>query len=204
MKQLGVSMQFSQPPSDEILIAEAQSGNRVAFGQLYERHRDMVFRVAYRMLGSSDLAKDVTHDCFLALARNKTSFDPKRASFRTYLYSVAKNLSSRASHRLQSMKDVAATNIPEHFQGTNPLPLSSLLTMEKRQKVRLAILALPHKQREVVVLFEYEGLSLAEISQITRSTMAATKSHLFRARRQLRNELRSYLDPGQKSGGQEP
>ena len=53
--------------SDELLLERAEGGDQAAFVQLYERYRNPVFRFAYRLLGSVELAEDVTHDCFLSL-----------------------------------------------------------------------------------------------------------------------------------------
>src|SRR3954462_15303805 len=85
--------------TDEKLLHKAGRGDEAAFLALYERHRDTVFRFAYRMLGSAALAEEVTHDCFLSLVRRPDAFDPSRASLRTYLYAAARNLSSNHLRR---------------------------------------------------------------------------------------------------------
>ena len=70
--------------TDERLLGKASRGDEAAFLELYKRHRDPVFRFAYRMLGSMELAEDVAHDCFLSLLKKPEGFDPRRgASLRT-------------------------------------------------------------------------------------------------------------------------
>src|SRR5438093_13349402 len=76
--------------TDEELLK--RSGDESAFLLLYQRHRDSVFAFTYRMLGSVELAEDVTHDCFLSLINRPHLFDPTRASLRSYLYGAARNL----------------------------------------------------------------------------------------------------------------
>ncbi|HKG16014.1 MAG TPA: sigma factor, partial [Pyrinomonadaceae bacterium] len=80
--------------TDEKLLQRAGRGDEAAFLTLYERHRDTVFRFAYRMLGSAALAEEVAHDCFLSLVRRPDAFDPSRAALRTYLYAAVRNLSA--------------------------------------------------------------------------------------------------------------
>ena len=79
--------------TDERLLNRASRGDEAAFLLLYERHRDAVFRFAYRLLGSVGSAEDVTHDCFLSLLKQPGKFDASRASLRTYLLAAARNLS---------------------------------------------------------------------------------------------------------------
>src|SRR4029453_15624062 len=78
--------------SDELLLQRAEGGDQAAFVELYERHRQPVFRFAYRLLGSVELAEDITHDTFLSLIRRPASFKRDRASLRTYLIAAARNL----------------------------------------------------------------------------------------------------------------
>ena len=82
--------------TDERLLKRASRGDEAAFLLLYERHRDAVYRFAYRMLGRAALAEDVTHDCFLSLIKQPARFDPSRAvRLRTYLYAAARNLAMK-------------------------------------------------------------------------------------------------------------
>jgi len=68
------------------------------------------------------------------------------------------------------------------------------LSEELSTQVREAVLALPPLQREALVLFEYEGLSLNEIAEVTQSEVGAVKGRLFRARERLKTALRPYLE----------
>jgi RNA polymerase sigma-70 factor (ECF subfamily) len=105
------------------------------------------------LLGSSEHAEDVTHDCFLGLIRNPGRYDPRRASLRTYLYAAVRNL---ALHRLRKAgtertAENAAGPLPS---GDSDQPLASLLGREKADKIRAALALLPSQQREVIILFE--------------------------------------------------
>ena len=96
--------------SDELLLERAEGGDQSAFVQLYERHRNAVFRFAYRVLGSVEIAEDVTHDCFLSLIRRPGNFDPARGQLRTYLFAAARNLALkhfRSSGREASLEELS-------------------------------------------------------------------------------------------------
>ena len=179
--------------TDELLLGRADSGDPAAFIQLYERHRDAIFRFSYRLSGSVDAAEDITHDCFLSLIKKPGNFQPDRASLRTYLFSAARNLwlkQLRNSGRESPIDEFEANQ----FISLDPEPLGRLLDDELAVKVREAVSNLPPLQKEALVLFEYEGLALSEIAVMIGTDVGAVKSRLFRAREGLRNTLRPYLD----------
>lgn len=181
---------------DELLLIRAGNGEQAAFLKLYERHREAVFRFAYRLLGSVEQAEDVTHDCFLSLIRKPENFRAERGSLKTYLLAAARNLALkhfRGSGRETSLDDVA-----QEPEAGDSGPLSQLLDEELDGLVQRAVLSLPELQREALVLFEYEGLSLNEIAQITGAEVGAVKGRLFRARERLKEVLRPYLEGNQE------
>ena len=81
--------------TDELLLKKAGEGDQAAFLDLYDRYREPIFRFAYRLLGSVEVAEDVTHDCFLSLIRKPENFRAERASLKTYLYAAARNLAMK-------------------------------------------------------------------------------------------------------------
>ena len=179
--------------TDELLLQRAGNGDQSAFLDLYERYRVPVFRFAYRLLGSVETAEDVTHDCFLSLIRSPTNFHPDRASLKTYLLAAARNLAMkyfRNSAREGSLEELSE----EPRLSPKQEPLRRVLDHELTQIVQKAVLSLPALQREALVLFEYEDLSLSEIAAITESDVGAVKARLHRAREGLRRMLRPYLN----------
>jgi RNA polymerase sigma-70 factor (ECF subfamily) len=180
-------------PTDELLLEKAEGGDQGAFVELYERHRTGLFRFAYRMLGSVELAEDITHDCFLSLMKSPGNFNSGRGSLKTYLYSAARNLS------LKHFRDTAREVGDEGF-GEEPSipfreePLGRLLDYELSLKVKEAVFNLPPLQREALVLFEYEGLALSEVASVVGTDVGAVKARLHRARASLRDTLWPYLN----------
>jgi len=174
------------------LLRKAGQGDEAAFLLLYERHRAPVFRFACRVLGSAPLAEDVTQECFLAVLRRPEGYQPGRASLRTYLCAIARHLAFKQLRRLgqeTTMDDPPGS--PEGPNGVNPL--TRVLDDEAAEEVRRAVAALPPLQREVVVLFEYEDMSLAETAAICDIDVGTVKSRLHRARARLRRTLLPLL-----------
>jgi len=179
--------------SDEQLLGRAREGEEAAFRVLYERHRTPLFRFAYRLLGSVESAEDATHDCFLSLLRDSTKFDAARANLRTYLFAAVRNqslkrLAMRGEEVLIDDERIEATGA-----GRTPEPLRHVLAAEVGREVRRAIGELPALQREAILLFEYEELSLAEIAEVTGSDVGTIKSRLHRARISLRKALEAFV-----------
>jgi len=180
---------------DEILLERTLRGDETAFQELYQRHLDTIFRFAYRMLGSPEHAEDIAHDCFLGLIRNPGRFDPRRGSLRTYLYMAVRNLVLK---RLRRSEMEISVDEPSDTQPASDAeePLDGLLARELSREVHKAISRMPALQREVIVLFEYEEQSLAEIAAIVGTDIGAIKSRLHRARKWLRRELKPYVNRG--------
>ena len=179
--------------TDEVLLNKAGEGDQAAFLELYDRYREPIFRFAYRLLGSVEIAEDVTHDCFLSLIRKPENFRPERASLKTYLYAAARNLALkhfRSQGREADLEEVTEEPKDSPRRG----PLRKLLDEELATQVREAVFSLPPLQREALILFEYEGLSLNEVAEIAGTDAGAVKARLYRAREGLRRMLRPYLE----------
>jgi len=184
--------------TDEKLLADAANGDTAAFQILYQRYRDPIFRFAYRMLGSVEAAEDVAHDCFLSLIRQPGRFDSTKASFRTYLYAAARNQAARQYSSFG--RETALDELSEEPAAADRnAPMAQVLDGELASEVARAIASLPPLQREALVLFEYEELSLAEIGEIVGVDANTVKGRLFRAREKLRSKLERYFRTGREA-----
>ena len=183
--------------TDELLLQKAGAGDQAAFLELYERYREPIFRFAYRLLGSVEIAEDVTHDCFLSLIRKPENYRPERASLKTYLYAAARNLALK-HFRSQGRETGLDEVIEEPKDSSRRGPLRRLLDEELATLVRDAVFSLPPLQREALILFEYEGLSLNEVAEIAGTDAGAIKARLYRAREGMRRMLRPYMNSNQE------
>ena len=183
--------------TDELLLEQAGEGDQAAFLELYERYREPIFRFAYRLLGSVEIAEDVTHDCFLSLIRKPENYRRERASLKTYLYAAARNLALK--HFRDQGRETGLDEVSEEpKESPRRGPLRRLLDEELATQVREAIFSLPPLQREALILFEYEGLSLNEVAEVAGTDAGAIKARLYRAREGLRRMLRPYLEGNQE------
>jgi RNA polymerase sigma-70 factor, ECF subfamily len=183
--------------TDERLLQQAGEGDQAAFLELYDRYREPIFRFAYRLLGSVEIAEDVTHDCFLSLIRKPENFRPERASLKTYLYAAARNLALK-HFRNQGRETGLDEVTQEPRESPRRGPLRRLLDEELATHVKEAVFSLPPLQREALILFEYEGLSLSEVAEIAGTDVGAIKARLYRAREGLRRFLRPYMESNQE------
>src|SRR5262245_50440942 len=179
---------MSEGTSEVDLVGRAARGDETAFLLVYERHRIPVFRFACRLLGSKAQAEDVTQECFLSLMRKPQLFDPSRASLRSYLCGAARYIALR---QLRLSAREAGDEIPDEprHERDGGEPLRRLLDEEAAEAVRRAIAELPPLQREALILFEYEGLSLGAIAAATEVEVGVVKSRLHRGRENLRRLL---------------
>ena len=184
--------------TDERLLADAAQGKTAAFQILYERYRDPIFRFAYRMLGSVEAAEDVAHDCFLGLIKEPGRFDSTRASLRTYLYAAARNQAAKRYLNINRESGIDEL-VNEPRVAAHLDPIRQVLDNELAGEVQRAIESLPPLQREALVLFEYEDLSLAEIGAIVGADANTVKARLFRARDKLRASLNRYFRIGREA-----
>ena len=168
--------------SDSGLLAAARHGDESSFLTLYRRYRTPLFRFAWRLTGSVATAEDVLQECFLALLEG-ARFDVDRGSLRAYLFGIARNLAlkrMRLSERESEELEETEADLD---------PLEDLLSAERSEVVARAVLALPHFQREAIILFEYDEISLEEIAAVAGIEAGAVKARLHRARETLRRRL---------------
>ena len=180
--------------TDQELLEATLSGDEGAFLEIYRRHRDRIYRFAYRMTGSPEVARDVTHSCFVGLLEKPSRYDGRRASLGTYLCGAARHLSLR--HASRAWRERPLTVLTELRPAPMPSPLESLLEDERARVVREALEALAPLHREVLILAEYEDLDLGTIAQVVDAEVGAVKVRLHRARRKLRAALEVHMRSG--------
>jgi RNA polymerase sigma-70 factor (ECF subfamily) len=156
------------------------------FREAYGRHKDMLYRFARRMTGSSTIAEDLVHDCFLMLWRGTVTYDPERGTLRSFLIGVTRNLGFKHLHKQRAFDELA-----EESAVCEPIRAEGIGRVEM---VAQALAALPALQREALILAEYEEMTLEEIARATGAELAAVKSRLHRGRENLRRMLAPLLD----------
>jgi RNA polymerase sigma factor (sigma-70 family) len=182
---------------DVRLMGLAGAGDMGAFEQLVERHQRLVIGTVGRMLGTQSDAEDIAQQVFVRVWKNVKRYEP-RAKFTTWLLKITRNLvfnelRRRSRHPavpLQSQNDEEERPLKDEHAVA---PDATLLEHELQEAVDAAIARLPETQRMAVILRRYEELSYEEIAEALDQSVSAVKSLLFRARTELRENLKQYL-----------
>lgn len=173
------------------LLTRAANGEKEAFRELFVAHHAAMFRFAYRLTGSVDAAEDITQECFLRLMRSP-GFDHERGSLRQYLYGIVRNLARQRQQVNGREVYWDGDDIEDDLKSAVAARVDPMASAELITVVQSAISGLPPLQREAIVLFEFEELSLEEIAAVVGSDVGTIKSRLHRAREGLRRRLAPY------------
>jgi RNA polymerase sigma-70 factor, ECF subfamily len=180
------------PESDEDLLIRIHSGDEQAFVSLYRRRQGAIFRFALHMTGAEAQAEDITQEVFLAILREQCGFDPARGTLSGYLFGIARKLVLRQMER--GRLDVALdagleeSALPE--LAIDDDPVVELARREGLDALRRAVLALPRRYREVVVLCDLEEVDYADAAEVLGCPVGTVRSRLHRARALLLDKLK--------------
>ncbi|MBP7049379.1 MAG: sigma-70 family RNA polymerase sigma factor [Phycisphaerae bacterium] len=181
----------NESSSDAELMARVGRNDMAALGLLAHRHQARVLSLAYRLLGDWHRAEDVAQDTFLRVRRAAGAYEPQ-AKFTTWLYRIVHNLSMDQHRKVgASLLPLEAVEEPRTEDPSRDDPVEKA---ELAERVRKAIAQLPDRQRQVVVLHRYEGLSHVEIGEVTGWSKSAVESLLVRAYENLRKNLAQFED----------
>ena len=173
------------------LIESFQAGDEFAFVGIYNRYKGPVYSFCYKMLHNSDAAEDVMQETFLRIYENRDRL-LKTSAFKSWLFTIARNQclnSIRKSGKQEGLSDENA-----EFVVTLETPFSEMEKSDQVQFVTCFLESLKPDYREILILREYQNLSYEEIAAITRTSISAVKSRLFKARKKLGRLMESVLD----------
>ena len=194
--QKGIDVKFIVP-ADEDLVAAAKLRDHPAFAELWTRHSNTAFKMAYRITGNRDDAEDAIQDAWMKAYMQWNTFDG-RAKFSTWLtriamYSALMILRKRRAHPETSMDWSAdgetwqqwemadkKANIEEHYARK-----------EARHRLNRAIRRLRPALRTIIEIQQSHDSSVKEMAEVAGISVAAAKSRLLRARTVLRRSLRT-------------
>ena len=174
--------------ADHAYVQATLRGDLRAFEALVERHRDVVVRVAARIVGREE-AEDVSQDAFLRAFHRLPRFRAD-ASFRAWLLQITHNAAiDHLTRRRPEPVEAAEHDDPE--QAVTRLPAERLESRERLARLERKLRGLSPEGRIALVLRDIEGLSYEEIAEITQAPLGTVKVRLFRARRDLIDMLRT-------------
>jgi RNA polymerase sigma-70 factor (ECF subfamily) len=187
--------------TDEQLLARIVARDAAALSSLFRRHQAGVYRVAMLMTGSIAAAEDVTQDVFLAVMHDAARFESGRATVLAWLCGIARNHARRKLDR-----DRRTVQLPDRVDLTEPVavvhpdPIGDLSNAEEIVALRRAVLSLPVRYREVVVLCDLENLSYVDAASALECAVGTVRSRLHRGRALLEAKMRARLANGGSAG----
>ena len=179
---------------DADLLAAHGAGDPHAFAQLYDRYDRPCFQFIRRMLGAgqTDAAEDLHQETWISISRSAAGFDPQKAGFRAWLFTIARNKVWDHFRRLKvAVLAPAGEDAAMMVADPGPTPLDQVQSRQLAERLVAAVEALPLEQRGAFVMFADAGLSLEEIAEATGVPIETAKSRLRYARTRLRQALAS-------------
>jgi RNA polymerase sigma-70 factor, ECF subfamily len=173
---------------DAYLVRRAQEGYLDAYAELVDRYSGLAYRVALRVVGNHHDAEDVAQEALVGAWQQLPNFRAQ-STFSTWLYRI---VTHRALNRVQRQHPSNSLDVIGDVADACAGPAVRLERNLMKEAITDAIQALPPAQRITVVLHHLEGLSYAEVAAVTDSSVAAVRSHLFRARRTLGVALQQW------------
>jgi RNA polymerase sigma-70 factor (ECF subfamily) len=175
--------------SDDELIQRAATGDRSAFEDLYHRYARPVFGLALRRLGDRGRAEDAVQETFASIWRSAASYRPERGPGAPWLYAVARNaIVDRARARSEMPAD-----IPDQSE-TAPGPPEQAEQGWVAWRVHRALEELPEREREVIALAYWSGLSQSEVAEFLGIPLGTVKTRTRAALAHLADLLEDGLE----------
>ncbi len=174
---------------DIALMARIKKGDTDAFEELVSAHQRPVYNLAFRFLNDTCEAEDIAQEAFIRVFRAADTYTPD-AKFTTWLYTIVKNLCFNAVRKRQSanLVSIDEETVPE-IASKDDDPAALLEREQIRQRVALAVNALPSNMRIAVILQKFHGLSYQEIAAVLGCSVNAVKLRVHRAKEFLSREL---------------
>ena len=175
--------------ADIAVIAACQQGDARAFRDVFDLYKDRVYALCRHMAGNAEDAEDLAQETFVAAFQGIGSFRAE-ATFGTWLYRIAAN---RCLNRLRQRRPEDALESANPITP-DPSPEEVVMRKELNGHLEAAVAGLPESLRLIFVLGTLEGLRYKEIAEICQCSEDAVKMRVHRARKQVRDALKPYLE----------
>ncbi len=176
---------------DADLVRLCQNGDMAAFEQLFYRHQDRVYNVAYKMMAHQEDALDLTQEIFLKAYQKMGKFK-FRSAFSTWLYRLAVNM---CIDELRKRKSANTVSLKEAvLEADANTPEDDAISGDQERQIWEAINSLKKKERAIIILRDMEGLSYKEIAEVLKCSVGRVKSRLHEARQKLRAILETETE----------
>lgn len=179
--------------TDAELFHALKTGQPSALGPLYDRYASLVYRLALRILANPQEAEDLTQEIFLSLWRHVT-YNPTRGSLSSFLTTLTR---SRAIDKLRShgtsLKFLQRWSQTMTTETSFPTPFEAVSLTQRSQQVQHALAQLPERQRQVLEMAYYEGLSQSEIAKQLDIPLGTVKTWARQGLLKLKQNLQDLI-----------
>jgi RNA polymerase sigma-70 factor (ECF subfamily) len=167
------------------LIGRVLAGDRIAARQLYDTHAPRVYRLAYRLTGDADLAREFTQDTFVRAFQQLPRFRGDSA-LATWLHRITVTVVANAMRKVKRIRERETV-----IDDAHPLSADGMSNVDPilRERLKRAIDDLPEIYRITVIMHDLEGYTHTEIAEVLGVAEGTCKSRLSMARAQLREAL---------------
>lgn len=176
--------------TDDELMVDYVGGDEDALRILVQRWERLVFAFLIRMLGSPEEAEDLCQDTFMNLIKAAGRYKPE-GKFQSWLYRIAGNQARSRLRRRKILRWLPLSEEHDNNPASGSDALASMASREEQRQVQEAIARLPERQREALVLKQYQELSYREIADAMDTTVSSVQMLLHRAMTALRKDLAS-------------
>lgn len=193
LQLLGFARQASD--EDREWMEEVQSGKKASLQKLYERYKRILFGMIYKILNNREETEDLLQEIFVQAWRKSDQYEPQRGSVYSFLATMARNKAidrTRSKAFKNRKKDDYVLNDDEysfHLSTDNPNPEENLQLTERAVAVRKALASLHKKEREVLYISYFHGLSQSEIAEKIDIPLGTVKYRMRQGMIKLRDTL---------------
>jgi RNA polymerase sigma-70 factor, ECF subfamily len=180
---------------DAELVERLKGGDARALDELFRRHREAAFAIAFRLVGNRDDALDVVQESFIHVMRGVQTFRGQ-SSFRTWLYRIVTHasLDYRRWRSLRTAESLDTESSAEPAaRPAQRTPLEEAAERDLRVVIEKALANVSEKNRAALVLFAIEGMSYKDIADVLGISVGTVMSRIFNARQRLRELLESEI-----------
>jgi RNA polymerase sigma-70 factor (ECF subfamily) len=188
--------------SDEQLMACLQAGLSDALAVLFDRYEKLVLSIALKIVRDPGEAEDVTQTVFLDVYRAVAQFDPRKGSTKVWLMQYAYHRAINRRQHLQVRDFYQSTELEElESRPVDTRATLGLSSPETKALVRQSLSALSDKQKSVIQMACYDGLSMREIADKTGDSFANVRHHYYRGMQKLRSFISGGSDRNSTAQG---
>ena len=177
--------------TDSELFKRARLGDRSAFGDLVERHKDGLVNYLTRLCGNPEQAEDLAQEAFLRLYERGSQYQ-EQGKLQAYLFRIGTNLFRTQMRREQRWHRLGRLFFSSNGNHSEAVQQARVLQDELGQKLSTALLDLPLRYRTPLVLSFVEGWTHREIADLMRCREGTVKSRIHRGRKLLQTQLEEY------------